>query len=234
VSAWEFLRENQRALTWCAAMLSSYLCLVGWRSQVELRAAASTRPEWTAEVVENGRPVPDYRQAELSESAMVPEEQPLERAASKPVLVRSFFYDVSAYTRYDDPSFDLYAAKNYADTKGVPCWNGQHPRGRGKHYDPARPYPPMETLPQEHHYTVAVPNWLAWVHEEQNRYGWHRYAVRVPGYTPEGVFAWPRDRLTKYDRVDVFMTGAGCQRRARAWAVQRLWVQVWEMPDMVP
>lgn len=126
----------------------------------------------------------------------------------------------SGFTRFDDPG-DPYR-KTYASVNFLPG---------GRLFDPARPFRRRWTRVADSDYTVAVPRRWRHLFEErielESGYWYHRYRLWVEGYTPPGVYAVPRDRITKYDRFDCFFSGWDSVRRAHRWGCRDRAIEIY-------
>jgi len=133
------------------------------------------------------------------------------------------YFKVSAYTKHDDPGF----GKRYASINFL--------RG-GTKYNPKLPrYPLVSTYVDDGHYSAAIPKSMRFIHEELCSDGYHKWFLHVPGYNSDswdkGYMTIPRDRITKYDRLDVLMTGYRSQHRARKFGVKKIRIELWERID---
>lgn len=143
-------------------------------------------------------------------------------------------YHCTGYTRFSDPG-DPYK-RTYSSVNFLPGSK------RPDLYDPLKPFRREWTLVRDTDYSVAVP--YKWRHLFEERiempsgYWYHRYRIWCEGYTPQGVYAVPRDRITKRDRFDFLFTSTKRGRtptqraydftsKAKRFEVWRLdWVKV--------
>jgi len=205
--------------TFCNAVTAA--CLAGMvahfipvqqvqKAQVQMPATTSAPVLAFPDVTEEPEPV----------QTLAPKPAPVPTAAKRVgiVYVSSIVHAVSAYTPYDDPGFGT----RYANANFLPG---------GRWYNPAKPFMRSETFVDRKHYTVAVPSSYRHLHEKlvkRGKYYHHKYLLRIEGYTPEGVYAVPRDRITKYNRFDILLTGWRAQSRARKWGVREVVIDVFK------
>ena len=142
--------------------------------------------------------------------------------------VRSLWFDVSTYT----PSSDGYKwGKRFASVNFLEG---------GKHYELGKPYRREWTRVADSlasgERVCAVPKWCEWLHTERIEYPsgeWgHKYILRVPFPDGSSRWYWPRDRITKYHRLDLLENISNREAMKRG-VRKNVQVEVYEyLPDM--
>ena len=134
-------------------------------------------------------------------------------------FVRTIWIDCSTYTPTSDGNRwgRTFASVNFL-------------RG-GKLYDPEKPYNKDWTKVKRSaaikQGVCAIPKSLKWIHEERVLYrsGFfgHKYYLKIPGYG----WAIPKDRITKYDRIDLLRYES--DKKAMKRGIQKLVpIEIWE------